>query len=62
MRYRLTCNGLTACAGVRRAAQRKIKQELGVEAEDLPIEDVKFIRRILYKAESDDIWGEYEGM
>jgi len=46
---------------VRRAAQRKLGHELGVPAEDVPIENIEFMTRILYRASSDDVWEEYEG-
>jgi isopentenyl-diphosphate Delta-isomerase len=47
--------------GVLRAAQRKLHHELGVPAEDVPLESLQFLTRILYRAASDDIWEEYEG-
>ncbi|XP_076435295.1 isopentenyl-diphosphate Delta-isomerase 1-like [Babylonia areolata] len=49
--------------GVRRAAQRKLKHELGIEASQLPLEDFHFLTRILYKAENiprDGKWAEHE--
>jgi len=49
--------------GVRRAAQRKLKQELGVIPSEVPLEDIKFITRIMYKSANvphDGIWGENE--
>ena len=46
--------------GAKRAAQRKLLHELGIVAEDLPLEDFKFLTRIHYKARSDETWGEHE--
>lgn len=47
--------------GVRRAAVRKLDQELGIKASQVPIDDFKFLTRIHYKAPSDGKWGEHEG-
>lgn len=49
-------------AGVKRAAQRKLDHELGIKAEQVPIEEFKFLTRIHYKAPSDGKWGEHESM
>lgn len=49
-----------AVQGVRRAAQRKLDQELGIKAEQVPLEKFKFLTRIHYKAPSDGKWGEHE--
>jgi isopentenyl-diphosphate delta-isomerase len=46
--------------GVKRAAQRKLDQELGIKAEQVPIDEFKFLTRIHYKAPSDGKWGEHE--
>ncbi|XP_054447789.1 isopentenyl-diphosphate Delta-isomerase 1 isoform X1 [Pteronotus mesoamericanus] len=46
--------------GVRRAAQRRLKAELGIPMEQVPPEDIKYLTRIHYKAQSDSIWGEHE--
>ena len=46
--------------GVRRAAQRKLDQELGIKAEQVPLDQFKFLTRIHYKAPSDGKWGEHE--
>lgn len=50
----------TAVQGVRRAAQRKLDQELGINAKQVPIEKFQFLTRIHYKAPSDGKWGEHE--
>ncbi|CAG5119145.1 unnamed protein product [Candidula unifasciata] len=53
----------TDAIGVKRAAQRKLKHELGVEPEQVPLEDFHYLTRILYKAENipkDNTWGEHE--
>ncbi|BBN07057.1 isopentenyl-diphosphate Delta-isomerase [Marchantia polymorpha subsp. ruderalis] len=46
--------------GVRNAAQRKLFDELGIEAKDAPVDDFTCLGRILYKAASDGKWGEHE--
>lgn len=49
-----------AVMGVKRAAQRKLDQELGIKAEQVPIEKFNFLTRIHYLAPSDGKWGEHE--
>ncbi|KAK3323509.1 NUDIX hydrolase domain-like protein [Cercophora scortea] len=46
--------------GVKRAAQRKLDQELGIKKEQVPLEDFHFLTRIHYKAPSNGQWGEHE--
>ncbi|KAL3725659.1 hypothetical protein ACJRO7_030658 [Eucalyptus globulus] len=46
--------------GVRNAAQRKLLDELGIPAEDVPVDQFIPLSRILYKAPSDGKWGEHE--
>ena len=46
--------------GVRRAAQRKLYHELGITANQIPLEKFEFLTRIHYKAPSNEIWGEHE--
>ncbi|WOL17935.1 hypothetical protein Cni_G26728 [Canna indica] len=46
--------------GVRNAAQRKLFDELGIPADDLPVNQFTPLGRILYKAPSDGKWGEHE--
>lgn len=46
--------------GVRNAAQRKLLDELGIQADDVPVDDFTPLGRILYKAPSDGKWGEHE--
>jgi isopentenyl-diphosphate delta-isomerase len=48
--------------GVKRAAQRKLDHELGIKAEQVPLDEFKFLTRIHYKAPSDGKWGEHESM
>ena len=48
------------CLGVRRAAQRKLEQELGIPPSQVPLDDFHFLTRIYYKARSDATWGEHE--
>lgn len=49
-----------AVQGVRRAAQRKLDQELGIKAKQVPLDKFNFLTRIHYKAPSDGKWGEHE--
>ena len=49
-----------AVQGVRRAAQRKLDQELGIQAMQVPLEKFQFLTRIHYKAPRDGKWGEHE--
>nr|QEY10175.1 isopentenyl diphosphate isomerase 2 [Scutellaria barbata] len=46
--------------GVRNAAQRKLLDELGIPAEDVPVDQFVPLGRMLYKAPSDGKWGEHE--
>ncbi|KAK1257882.1 hypothetical protein QJS04_geneDACA017395 [Acorus gramineus] len=46
--------------GVRNAAQRKLFDELGIAAEDVPVDQFIPLGRMLYKAPSDGKWGEHE--
>nr|XP_002739201.2 PREDICTED: isopentenyl-diphosphate Delta-isomerase 1-like [Saccoglossus kowalevskii] len=46
--------------GVKRAAQRKLYQELGIKSEQVPLDELDYLTRILYKAPSDGKWGEHE--
>ncbi|XP_078441083.1 isopentenyl-diphosphate Delta-isomerase I-like isoform X2 [Wolffia australiana] len=46
--------------GVRNAAQRKLLDELGIPAEQVPIDQFTPVGRMLYKAPSDGKWGEHE--
>ncbi|KAG0267315.1 isopentenyl-diphosphate delta-isomerase idi1 [Actinomortierella ambigua] len=46
--------------GARTAAQRKLFHELGIVAEDVPLEDFHFLTRIHYLAASNEVWGEHE--
>ncbi|CAA2979046.1 isopentenyl-diphosphate Delta-isomerase I-like [Olea europaea var. sylvestris] len=46
--------------GVRNAARRKLLDELGIPAEDVPVDQFTPLGRILYKAPSDGKWGEHE--
>lgn len=49
-----------AVQGTKRAAIRKLDQELGIKAEQASLEKFKFLTRIHYKAPSDSKWGEHE--
>ena len=46
--------------GVRKAAQRRIGLELGVEEAQAAVEDIVYLTRILYAAPSNGEWGEHE--
>ncbi|KAF8391862.1 hypothetical protein HHK36_022200 [Tetracentron sinense] len=46
--------------GVKNAAQRKLQDELGIPAEDVPVDQFIPLGRMLYKAPSDGKWGEHE--
>ncbi|KAJ1291298.1 hypothetical protein BS78_02G306300 [Paspalum vaginatum] len=46
--------------GVRKAAQRKLLDELGVPAEDAPVDQFTPLGRMLYEAPFDEKWGEHE--
>lgn len=52
----------TAVQGVRRAGQRKLDQELGIKATQVPLDKFQFLTRIHYKAPSDGKWGEHESL
>lgn len=52
----------TAIMGVKRAAQRKLDQELGIKAHQVPLDQFHFLTRIHYVAPSDGKWGEHESM
>lgn len=46
--------------GVKRAAQRRLGIELGIDPASVPAEDFLYMTRILYTAPSDHKWGERE--
>jgi isopentenyl-diphosphate delta-isomerase len=46
--------------GVKRAAQRKLGQELGIPATDAPLGDMVFMTRMLYRARASAEWVEHE--
>lgn len=46
--------------GVKRAAQRKLLQELGIPTHQVPLESFQYLTRIHYRASSDANWGEHE--
>ncbi|XP_075683542.1 isopentenyl-diphosphate Delta-isomerase 1 isoform X2 [Rhinoderma darwinii] len=46
--------------GVRRAAQRRLKAEFGIPLEQVKPDELRYLTRIHYKAQSDGIWGEHE--
>jgi isopentenyl-diphosphate delta-isomerase len=46
--------------GARRAAVRKLGQELGIPEGELPLENFCFLTKIHYRAESESGWGEHE--
>ncbi|XP_066440848.1 isopentenyl-diphosphate Delta-isomerase 1 isoform X2 [Eleutherodactylus coqui] len=46
--------------GVRRAAQRRLKSELGIPLEQVKPDEFRYLTRMQYKMHSDGIWGEHE--
>ncbi|XP_036616430.1 isopentenyl-diphosphate Delta-isomerase 1-like [Trichosurus vulpecula] len=46
--------------GVRRAAKRRIQAELGIPPEQVTLDDIIYMTRYRYKAQSDETWGEHE--
>ena len=46
--------------GVKRAAVRKLEQELGIEPDQVPLSAFEYLTRIHYKAKFNDQWGEHE--
>ncbi|XP_055469173.1 isopentenyl-diphosphate Delta-isomerase 1 [Psammomys obesus] len=46
--------------GVKRAAQRRLKAELGIPLAEVDPNEMHYLTRIYYKAQSDGIWGEHE--
>ncbi|EXJ84147.1 isopentenyl-diphosphate delta-isomerase [Capronia epimyces CBS 606.96] len=46
--------------GAKRAAQRKLGHELGIQASQVPVSAFDFLGRIHYLAPSDGKWGEHE--
>lgn len=46
--------------GVRTAAQRRLQAELGIPVDQVPPEEMTYLTRIHYKAQSDGVWGEHE--
>jgi len=47
--------------GVKRAAQRRMHLELGIDPLQIPLQDIKFMTKFLYKAPSNEgVWGEHE--
>jgi len=49
-----------AILGAKRAGQRKLDQELGIPARQVPLKQFHFLTRIHYKAPSSGVWGEHE--
>lgn len=55
-----TIHSLTLSTGVRRAAQRKLDNELGIPQDQIDPLAFQYITRIHYLAPSDGTWGEHE--
>ncbi|XP_034561775.1 isopentenyl-diphosphate Delta-isomerase 1 isoform X1 [Notolabrus celidotus] len=49
-----------AAIGVRRAAQRRLEAELGIPMAQVTPDEMTYLTRIHYKAQSDGVWGEHE--
>ena len=50
----------TGAIGIKRAAQRRLTIELGIHPLQIPIDELVYMKKILYKEASDEIWGEHE--
>jgi len=46
--------------GVKKAAKRKLLQEMGISDSGISLDSLKCVTRIHYKAPADTIWGEHE--
>jgi farnesyl-diphosphate farnesyltransferase len=46
--------------GAKRAARRKIMQELGITPDQVPLSCITFMTRLHYRADLDETWGEHE--
>ena len=46
--------------GVKRAAVRKLEQELGIHPSQVPLEKVEFVTKMRYQARQDEDWIERE--
>ena len=46
--------------GVKWAAKRRLKAELEIPLEEVDLNEMDYLTRIYYKAQSDGIWGEHE--
>lgn len=46
--------------GVKKAARRRLQVELGINPDDIQLDDFNVLTRILYGAPSDAKWGEHE--
>lgn len=46
--------------GAKRAAQRKLEHELGINPAQVPLDAFQYLTRIHYVAPSDGLWGEHE--
>lgn len=46
--------------GAKKAAQRKMEHELGIPADQVPLDKFQFLTRIHYLAPGDGPWGEHE--
>jgi isopentenyl-diphosphate delta-isomerase len=46
--------------GAKRAIIRKLNHELGIPLDALEMDEIKFMTRIHYRADSDPVWGEHE--
>ncbi|CAM9536019.1 unnamed protein product [Laminaria digitata] len=57
---KMASEGDAAVAGAMRAAVRKLGQELGIPAAQLPLEDFSFLTKVHYIASSGSTWGEHE--
>ena len=46
--------------GIKRAAKRRMVKELGIDENEIDLDDMAYTNRFMYKAKSNDMWGEHE--
>ena len=51
---------INGIAGAKTAAKRKMEQELGIESNQIKLEKLNYITKMVYKARADEKWVEHE--
>ena len=51
---------INGIAGAKTAAKRKMEQELGIESNQIKLEKLNYITKMIYKARADEKWVEHE--